>query len=243
MRRDVSAPRSSPRSPSRRAALADATVQAVDGTLPTAATTAGRRADVTVKVGETVTWTFAGTTRPHNVAVRRARTGRSTSAANVAGPAGLRTRSTTPGTYKFVCGLHARRCAARSTVTDETGAPPPPPPPPPLSEQPFANDTPALAVFEVRDSRRAEARPRDRHAASHAARSVPLPPVRGRQASTVRLTRGAGRSRRRTVEVAKGTASITVRGLRAGSYRVEVTRQGPRGQRGRRAKRARVTVR
>ena len=89
------------------AALADVTFQAVDGT--------GQRlrqpldADaVTVKVGEKVTWTFAGTTLYHNVKSdagawaleqhsghRRARRATYT--------------FTTPGTYTFFCELHRRR--------------------------------------------------------------------------------------------------------------------------------------
>ena len=60
----------------------------------------------TVKVGETVTWSFAGTAIPHNVKSTR-QLGRSPNA-----PGRRRARRstyafTTPGTYEFFCQLHA----------------------------------------------------------------------------------------------------------------------------------------
>ena len=50
------------------ASAANQTVQAVDSSTPD-----WSPKKVAVKPGETVTWTFTGTTQAHNVAVRRAR--------------------------------------------------------------------------------------------------------------------------------------------------------------------------
>ena len=58
----------------------------------------------------------------------------------------------------------------------------------------------------------------------------------------VKLTRGKT-VKRRTVEVAKGTSSFTVSGLRAGTYRVQVSATDLAGNAAKPAKRARVTVR
>ena len=126
------------------------------------------------------------------------------------------------------------------TVTDATGAPPPPPPPPPLSEQPFVNDVPAPAVLEVRDL----VAPKLDHVAvarvAHGAR------VRFRLSEagtvTVKLTRGKA-VKTRTVNVRKGTSSVTVKGLRAGSYRVQVSAKDLAANTAGAPKRARVTLR
>src|SRR3954453_5996095 len=104
----------------------------------------------TIKVGETVTWSFAGTTFMHNV---KSETGAWSfeSAYAIAGPDATYT-FTTPGVYTFFCFLHQSTMKGTVTVTDETGAPPPPPPPPPLSEQPWTNDAPSPGTLELLDT-------------------------------------------------------------------------------------------
>lgn len=217
------------------AAAADVTVQAVDET----AAGPNRWAPdvVTVKVGESVTWSFAGTTLVHNI--------KSKGAWDVSSPfavagAPVTHVFTTPGIYDFFCQLHESTMFGQVKVTDETGAEPPPPPPPPLSEQPYTNDAETLSVFEVRD----KVAPRlDRVAVSRARHGAK---VRFRLSEagkvTVRVSRGKT-VKKRTVTVRRGTSTVTVSGLRAGAYRVQVTARDLAGNRARASKRARVTVR
>jgi plastocyanin len=219
------------------AAFADATIQATDDTSVEGTNNRWTPSAVTVKAGETVTWSFAGTTIPHNV---RSATGwEFGNTPDLAGPPASYT-FTTPGTYEFFCQLHPTPMRGIVTVTDATGAPPPPPPPPPLSEQPFVNDVPAPAVLEVRDV----VAPKLDHVAvarvAHGAR------VRFRLSEagkvTVKLTRGKA-VKTRTVNVRKGTSSVTVKGLRAGSYRVQVSAKDLASNTAGAPKRARVTLR
>jgi plastocyanin len=220
------------------AAFADATIQAVDGTAANAGINQWSPSAATVKVGETVTWRFAGTTLFHNV---RPDGGAwmPGNAPAVAGPDATFT-FTTPGTYTFFCELHRSTMTGTVTVTDATGASPPPPPPPPLSEQPFVNDVPAPATLEVRDT---VAPKLDRVSVKRVRKGAKIR-LRLSEAGkvAVKLTRGKT-VKRRTVEVRKGTSSFTVRGLRKGTYRVSVTARDLAGNAAKPAKRARVTVR
>lgn len=214
-------------------ALADVTFQAVDNVNLWSPNTA------TIKVGEKVTWTFAGTTLFHNV---KSDTGPWTtfgSTPAIVGP-DVSYPFTTPGTYTFFCELHKSTMTGTITVTDATGAPPPPPPPPPLSEQPFANDFPAPATLEVRDT---VAPKLDRVKVTRARKGAKVR-LRLSEAGKVaiRLTRGKS-VKRRTAQVAKGTSTLTISGLRAGSYSVQVTATDLAGNAAGAPKRARVTVR
>jgi plastocyanin len=213
-------------------ALADVTFQAVDQVnlwSPDAQT---------VKVGEKVTWAFTGTTLYHNV---KSDTGAWSfgNTADIAGPVAEYT-FTAPGTYTFFCELHRSTMRGTVTVTDETGAPPPPPPPPPLSEQPFANDFPAPPALEVRDT---VAPKLDRVKVTRVRKGAKVR-LRLSEAGKVaiRLTRGKV-VKRRTVEVAKGTSTLTVSGLRAGTYSVQVTATDLAGNAAAARMRTRVTVR
>jgi plastocyanin len=220
------------------AALADATVQAVDGTAADNNNNRWDPATPTVKVGELVTWRFAGTANLHNVKSDSPNWTLQTPFAT-AGPS-AEYRFTVPGTYTFFCELHKPTMTGSVTVTDETGAPPPPPPPPPLSAQPFVNDAPALTVLEVRDT---VAPKLDRVAVTRVRKGAR---VRFRLSEagkvTIRLTRRGHAAKSRTVEARKGTSSATVKGLRAGSYRVQVSAADLAGNTARAARRARVTV-
>jgi plastocyanin len=216
-------------------AFADVTFQAVDNVnqwTPDAQT---------VKVGEKVTWTFAGTTLMHNV---KSESGPWATPLEsnyaIAGPDVTYT-FTTPGTYTFFCFLHQSTMKGTVTVTDETGAPPPPPPPPPLSEQPWTNDAPAPGPLEVRDT---VAPKLDRVSVKRARKAVKVR-LRLSEAgkATITLTRKGKRVKRRTVEVAKGTSTVKVSGLRAGAYRVRVSATDLAGNTAGAPKRARVTIR
>ena len=219
------------------AAFADVTFQATDGTLPDGSDNRWTPNTATVKVGETVKWTFAGTTIPHNLRSGAGWDKRSDPA--VMGPDVTNT-FTAPGTYEFYCELHATPMRGTVTVTDETGAPPPPPPPPPLSEQPFVNDFPAPTVLEVRD----EVAPKLDRVSVRRVRKGAKVRLRLSEGGKVaiELTRGKV-VKRRAVEVARGTTTITVSGLRAGTYSVRVTATDLAGNAANALKRTRVTVR
>jgi plastocyanin len=217
-------------------ASGDVTIQALDGTPPDGTDYRWTPNAVTVKVGETVTWSFAGTTIAHNV--KSAAGWDLMTGPAIAGDPGTHV-FTTPGTYEFFCQLHAGTMRGTVTVTDEAGTPPPPPPPPPLSEQPFVNDVPAPTVLEVRDVlaptldkvsvTRVREGARVRFRLSEAGKVA------------IRLTRGKS-VKTRTVEVHKGTSSVTVKGLRAGTYRVQVSAKDLAGNTAGAPKRARVKI-
>jgi plastocyanin len=219
------------------AALADATVHAADGN-DQGAVNRWEPGAVTVKVGEPVTWSFADTTLMHNV---KSGDGWQLYAAPAFGGPAVQHMFDTPGTYQFFCELHAASMKGTVTVTDAAGTPPPPPPPPPLSAQPFPNDVPAPTILEVRDT---VAPKLGRVAVARVRKGVRVR-VRLSEAGevTIRLTRRGKGAKTRTVRVRKGTSSATINGLRAGSYRVQVSATDLAGNAARATKRARVTVR
>jgi plastocyanin len=191
-------------------------------------------ASVRVNVGDTVTWRFDGSTLAHNVKATSANWTVDTPGQVGGNPYTFQFGA--EGTYTYVCEFH--ESSMRGTVT--VGSPPPPPPPPP-GEQPYVNDQPAPTVFETTDRRR----PRlSRVAASGldgAAR------VRFRLSEpgrvTVRIERGSRALERRTVRLRRaGTRRVTLRGLPAGTYRVEVVARDLAGNRAP-LRRDRVTVR
>ena len=213
-------------------ASADAVIRAVD------VSNTWSPAAVTIKAGETVTWSFAGTMTVHNVRSDSPNWTFSTPYL-IAGPAATNTFAT-PGDYLFICQLHGSSMSGTVKVTDAAGQAAPPPPPPPLGEQPYANDTPTPTVLEVRDK---VAPKLDRVKVSRVARGVRVK-FRLSEAGKVTVKATRGRSvTTRTVEVAKGTRSITVKGLKSGSYRVQVSAKDLAGNAAKSAPRASVTVR
>jgi plastocyanin len=125
-----------------------ATVQAVDAG-DTWSPPSSPSNPIRIKVGETVTWSFAGTTRPHNVASKSSNWSFRTDF-QTAGPPATYT-FTTPGVYDFVCEAHPQTMTGTVAVADASGTPPPPPPPPPPSEQHWVNDQAPPTVLELVD--------------------------------------------------------------------------------------------
>jgi plastocyanin len=202
------------------AALADQTVQAIDG-IASADDNKWSPSTLTVTVGETVTWKFDGTTLYHNVisSPSSPTPWSLTSPPTIAGPA-VQHAFTAPGYYTFVCQLHPGPMVGTVEVRDATGQAPPPPPPPPLSEQPLPNDIGPLTGFERVD---AVAPTLSRVSVSRISRGAR---VRFRLSEAGRATlafKRAGKTvKTRTVDARKGANAVTVRGLRKGSYRVEL---------------------
>ena len=213
------------------AALADATVQAVDGVAPDGSDNRWNPSVVDIQVGEKVTWTFAGTKLVHNV---KGVTFNLRSTPTPTGPDVSYTFDAV-GTYEFFCELHAQ--PMRGTVRVGN---PPPPPPPPLSEQPFPNDAPAPTTLELLDETaptlssvkvsRVKRGARVRFRLSEAGRV------------TIKLTRGNRVVKTRRINARRGANSVIVRSVRAGRYRVQVSARDLSGNRAR-SKRARITVR
>jgi plastocyanin len=214
-----------------------AVVQAVDQSATTANSWSPQ--ETTIRQGETVTWTFAGTQGFHNVANKSANWDfRSGEIVKESPPASY--TFSTPGTYEFHCEAHKASMTGTIVVTDPNGNPPPPPPPPPLSEQPFPNDAAAPSFVEIADTlrprlTRMRVRPR-RHAARVRFRLDEPALV------TVRVQRARLTVKRSRALFLKGTRTLTVRRLRPGAYRVAVFARDFAGNRSP-VKRARVTVR
>lgn len=214
------------------ALAANADVHAVDG--PTGINdNSWSPVAVTVNVGDTVTWHF-NTAASHNVRSTTANWSVDTPFRRTGDPPAAYT-FTAEGIYDYVCGLHAEM-TGRVTVGS-----PPPPPPPPLSEQPFDNDQPPLSVFEITDERRPRLSRVRAGGLDGAARIRFRLNEPGRV--TVRVLRGSKRVRSRTVRLRRaGLRAVTLRGLPAGVYRVEVRARDLADNRSR-LKRASVRVR
>jgi plastocyanin len=215
------------------AAAADQTVQAVDanGTVDNS----WSPASVAIDVGDTVTWTFPGppSTAAHNV---------ESDSANwtLASPIALNHPPvsytfTASGNYAFVCRVHPGTMKGTVTVGNV-----PPPPPPPLSQQPFPNDQPAPTVLEITDDTRPTLSRVRVARIGHGVR------VRFRVSEPARVTVRAKRGRRTvkstTVRLTRaGSRAVTLRGLRAGRYRIDVLARDSADNRSH-VKRARLTV-
>jgi plastocyanin len=189
---------------------------------------------VAVDVGDTVTWSFTGSTVAHNVHATTSNWTFSTPTGT--GQAPVAYTFTASGTYTFECTIHPDSMRGTVTVGDA-----PPPPPPPLSQQPFPNDQSPPAILELTDSARPKlSRVRVRQIA-HGARVRVHVNEPGRV--TIRARRGHRVVRVRTVTLRRAaTKTVSLRGLRAGSYRIEVLARDLAGNRSR-VRRAHLTVR
>ena len=189
-------------------------------------------ADVSVNIGEAVTWRF-DTVGAHNVKSTTPNWTMSTS--NLHSGATASFTFTAEGIYRFRCDLHSNMFGS-VTVGN-----PPPPPPPPLSEQEFANDQPAPTVFEVTDEQRPRLTRVRAAGLDGAARVRFRLDEPGRV--TVRLKRGSRTVRQQALTLRRaGRGIVTLRDLAAGTYRVEVRARDLARNRAR-LKRAQVTVR
>jgi plastocyanin len=190
---------------------------------------------VDIKPGESVTWTFAGTTQAHNV---QSATNDWTTPVAVVPPDYTRPFPDV-GTFRFVCQVHPDTMVGDVRVAE---APLPPPPPPPLSAQPFVNDFAAPVPPET-------AVALDTTRPGLASLSV----ERRSRGARVRFTVSeqsvvdvAVKLRGRLVKSAavqgSGARSVTVSGLSAGRYEVQVRATDLAGNRSKLRTR-RVTIR
>jgi plastocyanin len=197
-----------------------AAVQAVDGTEADGFNNRWSPPASTIKAGETVTWSFAGTNALHNVISRGTNWSYRNGDPVRGGPSASFTFPT-PGVYEYVCEVHVTTMVGTVTVTDASGTPPPPPPPPPLSEQHWANDQQSPPQLEVAD----ETRPRLSRVRVSAVRDGGR--VRFRLSERARVIvrfKLAGVTVKRAARTfPKGAGRLTVRDQRMhGRYKVEV---------------------
>jgi plastocyanin len=215
------------------------TVQAVDGTEADNYNNRWTPQTTTIRVGETVTWSFTGTTALHNVASNGSNWSFRNGNPGAGSPPASHTFSA-PGTYRFVCEVHATTMFGDVVVTDASGNPPPPPPPPPLSEQPFPNDAGAPSGFEVADAlapRLSRMTVRQWHRGARLRFRLDEPAV-----VRVRVVRASVTVKRTRAMLLRGTRRLTIRHLRPGAYRLVISARDLSGNRSR-PRRARVTVR
>jgi plastocyanin len=189
-------------------------------------------AEVTIKAGETVTWTWSNV---HNVDAT------STNWDITSGTTSPFSHTfAAAGTYDYVCQFHPAM-TGRVIVTDTSGTPPPPPPPPPPSEQPWTNDQQPPTVFELVD----EVRPRLTRlrvaAVANGARVRFRLSERARVTARFKLGGVAVRTAHKTFGA--GPGRLTVRNRRMqGRYRLNVVARDLSGNRSR-VRHASVTVR
>jgi plastocyanin len=222
----VAAPAASAQSP---------VVQAVDGTPADQFNNRWSPNEVTINPGETVTWSFDGTTGFHNVQS----SGANWSFRNGNADRGLPRASytfSTPGTYTFVCEVHATTMIGTVTVGN-----PPPPPPPPLSQQPWANEQQPPSPLERTDNTRPRLSRVRAKAVDDGARVRFRLSERARVSVRFKLAGITVNAARRTFRA--GRHSLVVRDRRMhGRYRVEVSARDLSGNRSR-VRHTRVTVR
>jgi plastocyanin len=200
---------------------AEVVIRGLDvGTTPRAAGGPGwDLEEVTILPGDTVRWTFDGTTLPHNVVSTSANWNVKTSY----DAPGWTQVFGTPGRYDFVCDVHATTMYGTVVVGE--------PPPPPLSEQPFPNDGVAPAALETGGLDRAQPKLRSVRVQRMGRGARVEFRVSEPSVVTVRFKRGDKTVQTRKVSAA-GTARATVRkGLRAGRYRVELRAEDLAGNR------------
>jgi plastocyanin len=194
-----------------------ATIQAVDAGA-TWSPPSSRSDPIRIKAGETVTWSFTGTTDLHNVASSSSNWSFRNEFARGGPPASY--MFATSGTYDFKCEVH-QTMTGTVAVADASGTPPPPPPPPPPSEQEWANDQAPPTVFELVDEVRPELTRVRVDAVRNGARARFTLSERARV--HVRLLRAGVPVKSARKTFGPGSGRVTVRGRRLeGRYRVEV---------------------
>jgi plastocyanin len=175
---------------------------------------------VDIQPGDTMRWTFAGTTQVHNVKSTgpnwpvefRSELG------PIPAPDSPPYTFDAVGEYAFVCEVHA----GMTGVVRVSEVPPPPAPPPPLSAQPFLNDSAAPFAPETAvalDTAKPGLSALSARRVANGAR------VRFKvsEESVVSVAVKRGRRLVKSVDVpGTGARSVTVSGLRAGRYVVQV---------------------
>jgi plastocyanin len=195
--------------------------------------------EVNIRPGDSVRWTFPGTTQFHNV---WAASPNWTDKSDVGSPAPDYTRAFTElGDYAFICQVHPDTMRGTVHVTAEA-VPTPTPTPIPLSQQYFANDTPGDAPVETAVALDTT---KPTLSALSAKRAVRGAKVRFKvsEDTVTGVVFSRGKKIVKTYAVTgTGTLSFTARGLKAGKYAVTLVAVDVAGNESK-ARTLRVTVR
>jgi plastocyanin len=213
------------------AAGAEVEVKALE---PTDGVPVWDKPSVSILPGDTVVWSFAGTTQAHNVWSGASTNWSYKSTLALPAPNGSFLFATT-GTYHFVCEVHD------SMQGDVIVGDAPPPPPPPPGQQPFPNDSAPPSRLETGGLDTTGPTLRGVTAKYSGKRVKVSFKVSEQSVVTVRLSRGG-----KTVKTKKARTSsrgsLTVGGLKTGRYAVRVTAIDVAGNRSG-VRTARLTVR
>lgn len=223
------------------ALAAAAPAQAADHVVQAQASLTWDQPDITIPVGDTVTWQFTDVSQNHNVQ-SQARDTPDTDWNSFASPIAVGAPPVshtfnTEGTYTYVCVVHTSTMTGVVRVGSAG-----PPPPPPLSAQKFNNDD--TSVFPAEKVSLDKTKPRlSSLSAKRSGRGAARLRFRVSEESVVdvRLKRG-GKTVKRYAASGTGTLAFTAKKLKAGRYRVEVRAYDVAGNRSS-LKRVSLTVR
>ena len=226
-----------------------APAQAADQVIDGRADLKWDKPEVTIAVGETVTWTFSDTTQFHNVQSDLPDTADATwnaFASPLAQPAATASyKFEQVGTYKFICIVHTSTMTGTVTVAaaDAPLPTPTPTPPPPLSAQELKNDDATPVAVEKVAVDKAKPKVSSVSAKRGAKRGSVRVRFRVNEQSDVRvrLKRG-GKVVKTVLGAGTGAGFLDVTGVKAGRYSVEVLVTDVAGNRAR-LKKTSVTVR
>jgi plastocyanin len=177
--------------------------------------------DITVAVGDTVTWQFADTTQNHNVQSEVRDTPDAewnTFTSPIAMPAPPASHTfNTEGTYTYLCIVHTS--TMKGVVRVGAAGPPPPPP---LSAQKLNNDD--TSVFPAEKVLLDTSKPRlTGVSARRVARGAMRVRFRVSEESVVSVrVRRAGKTVKTMTTEGKGLHGLTAKKLKDGRYRIEV---------------------
>jgi plastocyanin len=194
---------------------------------------------VDVAPGDSVRWSFAGTTQVHNVKSTSPNWDIDSPLGAIPAPDTSPYTFTAVGEYTFVCEVHS---SMTGTVRVAEG-PPPPPPVLPLSQQPLANDFAAPIAPEtavVVDKTRPGLSSLSIKRRTRGARVTFK--TSEEAAVAVVFSRGKKAVKAYAVQLGTGTRALNAKGLRAGRYVVTLIAVDIAGNKSK-TRRLRVTVR
>jgi plastocyanin len=191
---------------------------------------------LTIAAGDTVNWTFAGTSLPHNVVSNSDNWTYRTDAGAPPSPSGTY-KFAAPGVYEYHCEIHATTMVGTVTVTGAGGSPPPPAPP---GQTTYPNDSHPPATVETGGLDRRKPRLSAVRVRTAGSKVRVRFRVSERSRVLVRVVRH-GRTVTKKQVTTSGRRTVTTRSLRAGSYRVDILARDPAGNRSK-LKHKRLTI-
>lgn len=194
---------------------------------------------VDIQPGDSVRWSFAGTTQVHNVKSTSPNWEIDSTLGPVPAPDSAPYTFTAVGEYTFVCEVHAGMTGAVRVAE----GPPPPPPVLPLSQQPFTNDFVAPVAPETAVAVDTAKPGLSSLSVKRRARGARVTFKVSEEAGVaVVFSRGKKVVKAYAVELGTGTRALNAKGLREGRYVVTLVAVDIAGNKSK-ARTLRVTVR